>query len=385
MSTTAIRKLNDPNLNWILTNWSQVGDLRECPNRLVQNLDEFLNNPLNRDGRGLKSSSHKTVLRTLKHIKSAVTKVTSDDVEPAVRKSTKIFLKRLAHDKSFKQTITGGRRFWGYVNQAGRKREEKKLRCNSAQFVFEQGWKVKRVESISELKHIGRKLNLCVANKNTVTSDYFDALRTEMSEFWLLIHHDHDIALFDIKINNQNRERTIGEFCMNNEDEEDLDWDIDEDEEDCLPREVAIKMLNCLESSADDINEFVQIGAFAYFATRGVEESEPNLSLSTHRLTYNIWIDGSQIIFETKPKVGDDEKREQNTSSSWTLIKRNQEHDSSDGYCATEYFWEPSEGSVMCTEQMLDLFLRYPSIGEIWRDKNRQCNRLLMEDSVQDW
>ena len=383
MSTTAIRKLNDPNLNWILTNWSQVGDLKECPNRLIQNLDEFLNDPFNRDGRGLQSSERRSVNTALKYIKFAVKKVTSDDVDPSIRKSAHTFLKRLAHDKSFDQTIAGGRCYCGFVRRTGIKREEKVSRCDSVQFIFEQGWKVKRVESIRELKHIGGKLNLCVSKRDATSCVYFDALRTGMSEFWLLSHHDHDIALFEIETNNQDRERNISQFNIGWEYE--WDWNINEEEEDWIPREVAMKMLNCLETSADDIDEFVQIGAFSYFATKGIDETEPNVCLSTHRLTYNIWIDDSQIIFEAKPKVCDDEKREQKTRSRWSSIERNPKHYRSNSYLTTKYLWELSSGSDMDERQMIDLFLRYPSIGEIWREKSSDCNRLFTEDSDQDW
>ena len=204
-------------LAWLEAHWPNIPQAPAMPKRLLRTVDAFGDRPENRDGRGLSVTARETVLRTLKHVRSAVRK--SDgrgDLAHAARR----FLKSLAHITEFDETIERARRFRGEVQKTGCRRAKATPVCEAQAYVcgVVSGVgeiRLRRERSVAELQKVGRALHLCVAHANELGRTYHNALKTGESEFWSLRTAAGPFALLSVRV--EEGERCIEEFEGGNE------------------------------------------------------------------------------------------------------------------------------------------------------------------------
>lgn len=271
------------------------------PKRLLRTVDAFGDRPENRDGRGLSVTARETVLRTLKHVRSAVRK--SDgrgDLAHAARR----FLKSLAHITEFDETIERARRFRGEVQKTGCRRAKATPVCEAQAYVcgVVSGVgeiRLRRERSVAELQKVGRALHLCVAHANELGRTYHNALKTGESEFWSLRTAAGPFALLSVRV--EEGERCIEEFEGGNE-QRPVVTDAN-GRRHALSGVLLRNVLRKLKADPSNIDHFTCVGAFPSLLSRRNRENYRDVFADG--CNFRIWRFTNEVIVavsESRPR-----------------------------------------------------------------------------------
>jgi len=271
------------------------------PTRLVRTVDAFGDRPENRDRRGLTVTSRKTVVRTLRHIESAVRK---SDGQGDLAHVARRFLKSLAHISEFDETIERARRFRGEVQKTGCRRarttpvcEEQVYICGEMSGVGEI--RLRRERSVAELQKVGRALHLCVAHTNEIGRTYHNALKTRESEFWSLCTAAGPFALLSVRV--EEGERCIEEFESGNEKRPEV-TDAN-GRRHALPGALLRNVLRKLNADSSNIDHFTCVGAFPSLLSQRNRETYRDVFADGRN--FRIWRFANEIIVaasESRPR-----------------------------------------------------------------------------------
>ena len=231
------------------------------PKRLVRSVDEFGDRPENRDRRGLKVTARKTVVRTLRHIMSAVRRSSGKgDLAFKARR----LLKSLAHIHDFDQTIELARHHAGDAQKAARRAANETAVCEAEEHAVGRvpragDIRLCRVVTVKGLQKLGRKLQLCVAHADEIGRRYHNELKKpDKHEFWSLCTAAGPFALLSVSIDEGTRR--VAEF-----DGYDGECPFVSDQNGRKRRlsgALLRNVLRRLKADASDVEHFTHVGAF---------------------------------------------------------------------------------------------------------------------------
>ena len=240
--------------------WPGLPQAPAMPKRLSRTVDEFGSRPENQDGRGLTVAARGTVVRTLGHVESAVRR---SDGQGSLGHKARGFLKSLVHIDDFDETAERGRRFFGEILKAGRRRASATPVCEAQAHVCGEMSGVGEIRlcrevSVAGLRQVGRELGLCVAHANEVGRPYHTELKKGESEFWSLRTPAGSFALLSVRI--EEGARCVAEFEGRNGKRPVVTDEIGRRIK--LSGALLRNVLRKLKADASDIDHFTRVGAF---------------------------------------------------------------------------------------------------------------------------
>lgn len=330
------RSLQELHIEWTPT----LGDIKQLPNRFRKNVYDYCWDPANRDGRGVSRLALMSVSRVLAHTRSALKVVRERRRDARMITSAIKYLKRLAHDSNFDQTLAGSRIFRGKLQRDGQRRNEKKMYFSPTTFVVANRFEVSRVCCLQDLKRAGRELECCVAN-GFWARDYWKDCLDGTTELWTVkeVADGHLVGLVCIDTESP---RAITEFQGRKDFSEDREFRFSLDE--------MISLRKTLRIVEDQHDSVVDAGAFDEFMNGTLNFNEFMHTVEIHEQTYELWTGtGLLILRSASGEVGcqdpDPESWELDEESSlpkWTRFK----HHGSEGWSLTtrdNYLWSLRE------------------------------------------
>ena len=281
-------------LTEIKNSWVPVGQAKTMPDRLVKSIDLFGEQPKNRDGRGVKPASVKFVVRTLRHVMSAINKVGIDN--NVIDHSARSLLRSLQHTRELRVTEENARRYAGVLQKTGKRIanstpvwEAEEHSCGLMRGVGEI--LVRRVCSSEDLQSIGRRLKLCVARRDEIGREYHTALKNRETEFWTLGLEAEPLALFSI-VRDRQGHRSI--YMFEGKKGETPVATTDQGIQRVLPASLLRKMLGHVNSDADDISDFSSVGAYRSLLNKQNRNDYSDFEIEGKH--YRIWFFEHEVI-----------------------------------------------------------------------------------------
>ena len=328
---------------------------RGAHRRLSRRVREFREHPENRGTRCIKRAPMRRVRKTLKHITHAVHHAYVHE-DANVRTKAKELVRSL-QCQSFEETEERARNFNGLLREVGRRRNEQQ-RKRARRRIEIGNLNLVQLNSVEQLKRVGRKLSLCVAHRDDLGREYHARLRSEESEFYRVERNGTAIGLIEI---DQETRRVLETAGRRNKTLK-------------LKRKVACEMLRVLEAQANNIDTFTRVGAFNF-----VLDSSPNdvTPLQVDGYDYRFWFDpdGKRIAIQKRRAVDAIGKHE--GSAKWSLFERGDQErrmrrrlrrrrrseNRSEEWC--EVCWHRG---AMAAGELVDLLIRSPELAESIRE-----------------
>ena len=173
-------------------------------------------------------------------------------------------------------------KYRGRHNRIVRGINDRKARERAREIWLDDDRSLLEVKTVSQQRSVGKRLRNCIGGH--LGGDYRDALRRGESEFWALRCQGEDVGLVCIDAEC----RKIEEFA--GVDNEPVGWG----------RHLLLELQRVLSAAGDEIEEFVESGAFSLFV------HQPNLRpvrVQIGLLVCQIWSSSAELI------VCDDRKR----------------------------------------------------------------------------
>ena len=144
------------------------------------------------------------------------------------------------------------------------------------------------VATIHSLRKMGRTFGNCLQLQN-FAAEYLQKIKSETSNVWVLFRQSTPVAMMNVNLKSQEIDEF--EFPM------DMDW---RNAMDNINYELLIRILQTLDVSADNIDEFVQHGAFNRFANG----RPPIVPVSVGDSKWSVYFYGSELIIGVYGKSG---------------------------------------------------------------------------------
>lgn len=318
------------NLQALHNEWtSALGDIKRLPSRFHKNIYEYCWDPANRDGRGISSHAQMRISRVLVHTRSAL-KVVRERIREAhmITSATK-YLKRLAHDSNFDQTLVGSRKFRGKLQKDGQRRNEKKMYFNPTTRVAANRFEVSRVCCLQDLMRTGRELECCVAN-GFWARDYWKECLDGKIELWI-VKDGADGDLVGLVCIDTDHPRAISEFQGRKDLKEDREFGFSLDE--------MISLRKTLRIVDDRHDSVIDAGALDEFMYGILNFNASMYTVEINEQQYELWTGpgllilrsvGGQFVHEgSDPEFF--ELDEESSQPKWTRFK----HQGSYGWSLT--------------------------------------------------
>lgn len=313
-------------INNLKDQWPLIGQYKQPPKRLRQNLHAYCMNADRQMWRNYDSATSR-IRPLFRDIRLAIKtlndqKLSTDQVNNVVLALTykaRVFLKRLAHDENIRESCLGARRFRECQKAAEKDKLLHEKLHPSVTFDLGRGWRVDRVVSRSQLLHAGKELGVCVGKQDSVSEQYFDALPSDDSQFWLISFQDQLECLLET-VQGDSKCRTYNpEFPFLVEEQEGLDEVVEN-----MPTP---SLRNLLTSLKLDVNcpGLNQLGVFSVFLDHWKDKREPDARVSVDESAYEMWFHKDQIIVYREPSNLDREEVDAEFIE-WELFKREDTH-----------------------------------------------------------
>ena len=237
------------------------------PAALERALNQYREDPGNRDGRGLRHELKLGVLKTLGQLVRAVGH--ADHHQDAnVRRVAAKTIRSIQHSR-FSQIQQHASHFIPVMADAGRSRNEQERMKRRRRHSVGRSLSLVELNSVPQLRSAGRELALCVARNDALGRDYHHALRDVDSAFWRLEREGSAVALLQLDLETRQVEDIKGR----------------DNSPIKLRRDEALGILRALRANADDIDEFARVGAFEVF----VDGVPAPYRVVFGGVTYRIW------------------------------------------------------------------------------------------------
>ena len=247
-----------------------------CIKQAVENVPKLVKafeaQPENRAGRRVRRPIRQTVRRTLGHLASAARHVS--DGSPSRADARKLIRYAVCCD-DFAELERRASRYRGHHNKIVRGINDRKAQEAVREIWLDGDHSLLELKTISQLRSVGKRLRNCIGGE--LGSHYRDALKRGESEFWALRHKGRDMGLLNIDVNR----RTIEDF--EGAGNEPVGWE----------RHLLLELQRVLSAAGDEIEEFVESGAFALFFQQPSLRPVP---VQIGKRTYQTWSSGSELI-----------------------------------------------------------------------------------------
>lgn len=303
--------------------WVPIGQAKTVPKRLTENVRYFYRDYVifAWNSQPDAASEVRFLLRTIRNAIDQIKKVshdraTSTDRDKPLYKKTVTFLKRLAHDRSFNESVGGARKYRDYVIKTKLKARLTRPICDEQVNDLGQSWQVNRVRSQQDLLDIGKTLSLCVAKKNEMTRRYFRALVTRKSEFWEIRADDQSKGLFEVHCDSHYTDcsslksyRRIGEF--NGHSHSFLQ----------LPYQIAAALVRKLKVHSLSSAPLFNAGAFPSFVLGSKDRARPDFSIMVGIFRYEVWCAQYELIISRMRTITDGYPATEMSSEWWYFFR----------------------------------------------------------------
>ena len=292
--------------------------------------------------------------------KKAVEEANSED--SSVRESALVVINKIRHAASdFNQFAKSARKFGDTYSELTTKAQENKFNIRRDDIVLDSKLILRSVGSEKYLRKLGSELDNCVKEEDSA-KEYLRRATIGQSELWVLLSSTEEtLALIEV-----NREdRTISEFDPLEQDGETVldEGDINQNryyakrkkhdsikKKGVIYRNDLVEILNKLNASADDVTEFVMLGAFSKFKN-GVPNIEP-VALFDGREMW-VWKYADEIIVGLEADGVNDDR-----AFNWSLFKRDTSYRS-------KVFWtEATRRQHLDVEDLLEVLISNPHAFE---------------------
>ena len=254
-----------------------------CINQAAGNvpklIDAFEAQPENRAGQRVRKSARQAVRRTLAHLASAARHVSDGS---ASRGESRKLIRFAGCCEDFIELERRASRYRGLHNKIVQGINDRKSREQAREIRLDDEHSLLEVKTVSQLRSVGKQLRNCISGH--LGGDYRDALRQGESEFWVLRRQGKCVGLLSIDVATRKIEECAGA------DNEPVGWE----------RRGLLALQRALSAAGDEIEEFVESGAFSLFA------HQPNLRpvpLQVGKRTHQVWSTREELI------IRDDRKR----------------------------------------------------------------------------
>lgn len=274
-------------------------------------IDAFEAQPENRAGKRVRKPARQAVRRMLAHLASAARHVGDGS---ASRAEARKLIRFAGCCDDFIALERRASQYRGRHNKIVRGINDRKARERAREIWLDDGHSLLEVKTVSQQRSVGKRLQNCIGGQ--LGGDYRDALRRGESEFWVLRCQGRDVGLLCIDAESRKIEECAGV------DNEPVGWG----------RHLLLELQRVLSAAGDEIEEFVESGAFSLFA------HQPNLrpvQAQVGLLVCQIWSSGGQLI------VCDDRKR-------WSRFKLALGHRREFPTCEAIYGSALDSGELLC-------------------------------------
>ena len=247
-----------------------------CIKQAAENVPKLIKayeaQPENRAGRRVRRPVRQTVRRMLGHLASAARHV--GDSSPSRAEARKLIHFAGCCD-DFAELERRASQYRGRHNKIVRGINDRKARERAREFWLDGDHSLLELKTVSQLRSVGKRLWNCVSGHRGW--HYLESLRRGECEFWVLRSQGNDVGLLAV----DTRRRQIGE-CAGMADEP-VGWQ----------RPLLLELQRALDASGDEVEEFVESGAFSLFV------KQPNLhpvSVAVGERTYRVWSSTGELI-----------------------------------------------------------------------------------------
>lgn len=275
--------------NLLLDDLEEHGMGRQATRKLRRKMEEFLQEPKNRDGRGVKTQVKQTSTTTLKHLVRAQ-KSSESDADPQVRNLARRLVTSSFH-VDFESLIELARTFCGQANKHTQTIRESQRRIQMREVIpVGERHTLEKITTSKFLQSVGSQLHNCLRHPRGFGSSFHRDLRSGTSEFWLLSKHEAPLCVIEIDSSN----RTIAQ-C------EGRDGSTPE-----LSRSLALNICEKLGVSGDETEAFTQVGAFQIFLK--ANRNHKPLQLKVENRLLQIWVSESELVIKDRDTNSEKER-----------------------------------------------------------------------------
>ncbi|MCZ0942337.1 MAG: hypothetical protein OXJ53_04705 [Gammaproteobacteria bacterium] len=253
--------------------------IKQATGNVPKLIEAFEAQPENRAGRRVRKPVRQAVRRMLAHLTSAARHVGDGSVS---RREARRLIRFAGCCDDFAELQRRASQYRGRHNKMVRGINDRKARERAREIWLDDDHSLLEVKTLSQLRSVGKRLRNCIGSQ--LGGDYRDALRGGESEFWALRCQGECVGLLTIDIESRKIEECAGV------DNEPVGWG----------RRLLLELQRALNAAGDEIEEFVESGAFSLFA------HQPNLRpvrVQVGLLICQIWSSSGELI------VCDDRKR----------------------------------------------------------------------------
>ena len=242
-------------------------------------IEAFEAQPENRAGQRVRKSVRQAVRRTLAHLASAARHVGDGSVS---RAEARKLIRFAGCCDDFIELERRASRYRGLHNRIARGINDRKAREQAREIWLDDDHSLLEVKTVSQLRSVGKRLRNCVSGQ--LGGDYWDALRQGGTEFWALRLQEECVGLLSIDVETRKIEECAGA------DNDPVDWE----------RRWLLELQRALSAAGDEIEEFVDSGAFSLFARQPSLRPAP---VQVGKRTHQVWSTKEELI------ICDDRKR----------------------------------------------------------------------------
>ena len=313
----------------------------ESPHGLDRSVRQFVDDRANRDGRNLiKQSARERVELVVKRLTRAVTHADRHE-DPEVKREARRLV-RAARCCPFEDLEDKARHFAGVLNKAGHRRKEREKLARRRRFDIGE-LIVVELNSSDQLQGTSKELGgLCTAHRGrrSLGWRYFDSLKKGESRFYRLEdHRGRAQALMEVDAETDN----VSEIQARGGEEFELP-----------SRGFGLRLLKRLGITADNVDAFSEIGAFAVF--KNGRPKVPWIPVDDNE--YKVWVFPHHIVLKRR-------------SGPWSLFAYNTEPRRSRRRQRQRRRRQRHSWSAVCTHRdalsvgkLMDLMLRCPALYE---------------------
>ena len=292
--------------------------------------------------------------------KRAVEEANSEN--SSVRESALVVVDKIRHaSNDFNQFANSARKFRDTCSELTSNAQENTLNFRREDIVLNSKLVLRSVGSEKHLRKLGGELDNCVKDEDSA-KEYLKRATIGQSELWVLLSpNEETLALIEVNC----EDRTISEFdCLEQDGETVLDeGNINQNryrarrkkhdsikKKGVIYRNDLVEILNKLNASADDVPEFVLLGAFSKFKN-GVPTVEP-VALFDGREMW-VWKYADEFIVGLEADGVNDDR-----AFNWSRFKRDT------SYRSKVYWTESTRRQHLDVEDLLEVLISNPHAFE---------------------
>lgn len=262
---------------------TNAGHGRGTRQRLTQRVDEYLDAPERRNGRGVDAKVLQEVGTTLMHLNSA-TKWQDDGSLGNLHTLAKKLVNTAGHAKvPFEELMVRATKLRGAVNKEGERRNNRKRieGCETLREELPKGYVVERLCTLAQLMSAGGTLENCATDNRWLHR----RLRQREADFYLVRDQDNEaVAMCEVDLETSEITDFLGQ----------RNADVR------LPHPTLVAMLSKLGVGGDDMEACLQRGAASIFATGAADLDAPDYRSGRLR----VWAVKRQLVVQRRGGKG---------------------------------------------------------------------------------